>query len=223
MYKLYHFPLCPFSRKVRIVMHEKKINFSLKEEKFWKARTAYTKLNHFGSVPTLVKEPKIILPQSSVIVDYLEHEYKEASLMPKNFHEMLKVKTDCLWFDEKFYNDVVKNILYEKVINPLKFNSEPDTDYLSLSRYNLPYHLDYINYLLTHSRWISSDEITISDITAASHISILDYLGEINWKSCPSLVKDWYCIIKSRSSFKKILEDRIPGFEPNNLYEKLDF
>ena len=64
-----------------------------------------------------------------------------------------------------------------------------------------------INFILGNET-PSTNEFTIADISAAASISIIDYLGEIKWKDY-SYAKEWYARIKSRPSFRKILEDKI--------------
>jgi len=53
MHKLYHFPLSPFSRKVRLVLAEKKIEVELVEERYWEERADFMRLNPGGQIPVL--------------------------------------------------------------------------------------------------------------------------------------------------------------------------
>ncbi len=48
---------------------------------------------------------------------------------------------------------------------------------------NLGYHLDYIGYLVERRRWLAGDHFSLADITAAAHLSALDYLGDVPWDS----------------------------------------
>ena len=48
---LYHLPLSPFSRKVRLVLAEKRLPFELKVEKVWERRPEYLELNPANTVP----------------------------------------------------------------------------------------------------------------------------------------------------------------------------
>ena len=71
-------------------------------------------------------------------------------------------------------------------------------------------------------RWLAGDSISLADITAAAHLSAIDYIGDVPWQDHPA-AKDWYVRIKSRPSFKPLLEDVIPGFPPPSHYQNLDF
>ncbi len=71
MRTLYHLPLSPFSRKVRLVLAEKRLPFDLRTEKVWERRPEYLDLNPAGTVPTLVEDNGLAIPDSGVICEYL--------------------------------------------------------------------------------------------------------------------------------------------------------
>ena len=58
--------------------------------------------------------------------------------------------------------------------------------------------------------------------TAAAHLSVLDYQGDVDWSTSPA-ARDWYARIKSRPCFRPLLSDRVPGFTPPEHYADLDF
>ena len=72
MRTLYHLPLSPFSRKVRLVLAEKRLPFDLRLEKVWERRPEYLELNPAGTVPTLVEDNSVAIPDSGVICEYLD-------------------------------------------------------------------------------------------------------------------------------------------------------
>ena len=67
MRKLYHLWLHPYSRKVRLVLAEKKLDFELEIEKIWERRTDFLAMNPAGDVPVLVEQDGTILANSQVI------------------------------------------------------------------------------------------------------------------------------------------------------------
>ena len=88
---------------------------------------------------------------------------------------------------------------------------------------NLKYHLDYIGYLTERYRgWLAGDYFSLADVTAAAHLSVLDYLGDIAWDEHET-TKEWYARVKSRPSFRPLLADHIPGAPPPRHYTDLDF
>ena len=62
----------------------------------------------------------------------------------------------------------------------------------------------------------------IADLAAAAHLSAVDYIGDVPWKDHEG-AKNWYSRVKSRPSFRTLLEDNIPGAPPPKHYRNLDF
>lgn len=62
MRTLYHLPLSPFSRKVRLVLAEKRLPYDARTEKVWERRAEYLELNPAGTVPTLVEDNSLAIP-----------------------------------------------------------------------------------------------------------------------------------------------------------------
>ena len=85
MRTLYHLWLCPFSRKVRVALSEKKLEFDLVIEKAWERRDAFLALNPAGEVPVLIEsaddETSVALADSNVICEYLEDAYPDPPLI----------------------------------------------------------------------------------------------------------------------------------------------
>src|SRR3546814_8359459 len=75
MRKLYHHWLSPFSRKVRILLEEKGLDFQLEVEKTWERREDFLALNPAGLVPVLVEHDGHVLAESQTICEYLDEVY----------------------------------------------------------------------------------------------------------------------------------------------------
>ena len=50
MLRLYHLPLSPFCRKVRLVLAEKKVEVELIEERYWEQSTEFLKKSPSGRI-----------------------------------------------------------------------------------------------------------------------------------------------------------------------------
>lgn len=61
---LYHLPLSPQSRQVRLVLAEKRLPYEPKTEKVWENRPEYLALNPAGDVPLLVEENGLSIPNA---------------------------------------------------------------------------------------------------------------------------------------------------------------
>ena len=221
MVLLVHHPVSPFSRKVRIAMTEKKMLFVLKEEEPWNLSQNVFKLNPAGELPIYVYDGNVIAGNYA-ICEFLEEISKDYKLLPSTPKERAEVRRLVEWFDDKFYREVYRNVVMEKVHRRFGTGQAPDSRLLKAGLNNLNFHLEYIDWLIERRNYLAGENFSWADITAAAHLSIIDYLGDIPWESYKN-AKLWYSKIKSRPSFKDILKDNIKGILPAKHYANLDF
>lgn len=221
MNRLYHYPLCPFSRKVRLVLAEKKIEVQLTEERFWEKSTEFLRRNPAGQVPILRLGDEI-LTESLPICEYLEDMYPEPALIPRSPAERYEMRRLIGWFDDKFNREVTSCLLGERLFRKVQGTGYPDSRALREGLAAAKFHLDYLATLLDQRRWLAGSSMTLADFTAAAHLSCLDYVSDVDWNRS-AVVKDWYATIKSRPAFRSILTDQIPGFPQPKHYADLDF
>lgn len=222
---LRHFILCPFSRKIRIVLQEKGLEYTLKEEKFWERNQELIKLNPAVQIPILIEEKgnnTFVLSNSYAIYQYLEDAYPQISLNDKSVHKKALTLQISLWFDEKFFYEVTRYLLQEKIINFYTKNNTPSSKAIRIAKHNIIVHMEYIKILTKNHDYLAGKNFSIADICAASQLSIIDYFAEIEWEKYPE-VKQWYSLIKSRPSFRILLKDSIAGFIPPKYYANPDF
>jgi glutathione S-transferase len=221
MLRLYHVPLSPFCRKVRLVLAEKKMDVELIEERYWDQSTEFLRRNPAGKVPILRHEGAL-LTESTPICEYIEELNPNPSLIPKDAKARYEMRRLVSWFDDKFHHEVTSNLLYERVNKKVSGQGFPDSKNIKEGARKIKYHLDYMAWLLEHRRWLAGDTLTLADFAAAAHLSSLDYISDVDWNRS-SAVKDWYAKIKSRPAFRNILSDQVPGFPPPRHYNDLDF
>ena len=222
MNTLYHLPFSANSRLVRIALSEKKIDVKLIVEPVWERRASFLLLNPEGQVPVFLTDKNISLSGSSVIIEWLEDLSSEHSLIGNDINFRAEARRIMLWFNNKFSLEVESSIVYEKIMKVFMGKGNPDTNILRVGRKNLITHMQYINWLSKNRDWLAGNSYSIADISAAANLSILDYLGEINWREY-SFAKEWYARVKSRPSFRSVLLDKIPGLLPPKYYSDLDF
>ena len=221
MIRLYHFPLSPFCRKVRLTLAEKKLEVELVEERYWEPTPDFLRRNPAGKVPILKIDARIF-SESQAICEYLEEAYPTPALMPRDADARYEVRRLCAWFDDKFQTEVTSKLLYERVSKKVMGRGYPDSKAVKSGAMAIKYHLDYLAWLLDQRRWLAGDVMTLADFTAAAHFSCLDYISDVDWNR-HGVVKDWYAKIKSRPSVRTLLADQISGFPPPAHYADLDF
>ena len=222
MRKVYHLWLSPFCRTVRIVLAEKNLDFDMQVEKLWERREDFLALNPAGDLPVLVEDDGQILSDAGAIVDYLDEIHPEPSLIGHSATIRAEVRRLAAWFDKKFNAEVTRNLVEEKIMKRFLGLGEPNSQAIRAGNTNIHVHLDYIAYLTEERRWLAGNDFSLADITAAAHLSCVDYLGDVPWNDHES-AKEWYARIKSRPSFRSLLGDHIPGCPPPRHYADLDF
>lgn len=221
MHRLYHVPLSPFCRKVRLTLAEKKIEVELVEERYWEQETEFLRRNPAGKVPVL-RMGNQNYAESGAICELLEELYPQPPLMPSTPEGRYEVRRMCAWFDDKFHSEVTSKLLYERVNKKITKAGYPDSTNVKAGAKAIKYHLDYMAWLLDQRRWLAGDAMTLADFAGAAHFSALDYISDVDWERQPN-VKEWYAKIKSRPSFRSLLADQVPGFPPPAHYADLDF
>src|SRR5690349_12856938 len=219
---LYHLPLSPHSRKVRLVLGEKRLPFELRLEKVWEHRSEYLALNPAGTVPTLLEDNGLAIADSGVICEYLEEAYPDTSLMGRTLAERVEVRRLVAWFDGKFAREVTDLLLGEKYMKRLAGRGNPDASAMRAGYANMRHHLQYVGWLAETRRWLAGAAMSLADFAAAAHLSSLDYIGDVDWSVSPP-ARDWYARMKSRPCFRSLLTDRVVGVTPPAYYPDLDF
>ncbi len=218
---LHHLPLSPFSRKIRLVLAEKRLPFELVIEKVWERRDEYLALNPANQVPTLIDDG-LTIADSGVICEYLEETYPEPSLLPRRPAARIEVRRLVAWFDGKFAHEVTANLLGEKFMKRLMGRGHADAGALRAGYANMRHHLEYIGWLAETRKWLGGDTLSLADFAAAAHLSALDFVGDVDWSVSPP-ARDWYAGMKSRPCFRAVLADRVPGVTAPAHYADLDF
>ncbi len=219
---LFHLPLSPYCRKIRLALAEKRLPFELKAERVWERRAEYLEINPAATVPTLLEENGLAVADSGVIGEYLEDAYPDTPLLGRTFGERVEVRRVVAWFDGKFDAEVTRNLNGEKYIKRLSGGGHPNAAALRAGYANLREHLAYLGWLAETRKFLAGASISLADFAAAAHLSVLDFQGDVDWSVSPS-ARDWYARIKSRPSFRPLLADRVPGFTPPAHYADLDF
>lgn len=231
MAKLLHYPLDAFSRSIRLALSECGVEVELVEEKPWEWRTEFLQINPAGTLPTLIADEHGPIVGAYAISEYLSdimsgrdgHEATGFRLFPGDARARAEARRLVDWFHHKFHDEVTAYLVEEKVFRRFgPQSSSPDMEAMRAGHENLRYHLAYIGHLAESRSWLGGDAMSFADLAAAAHLSALDYLGEVPWEEHEA-AKNWYALLKSRPSFRPLLQDRVAGFLPSGTYADLDF
>jgi glutathione S-transferase len=230
MLTLFHHPLCPHSRFVRLALGEYRLEVRLIEERTWERRPDFLAINPAGTTPVLLDEGQPPVPGAATVAEYLDEAYgpdqDDVRLLPPESGRRVEVRRLTSWFNDKFFAEVSGPLATERFfkrhISVDGAGGPPDTDAIRAARHNIRYHLAYIGWLVRARDWLAGNRLSYADLAAAAHLSTADYLGDVPWNE-DGAAKDWYARVKSRPSFRPILAETVLGVRPSLTYADLDF
>lgn len=222
MWRLYQFPLCPFSRKIRLLLGEKNVAYELVREDPWAAGDYFWNLNPAGRTPVMVhQERDTVLCDSRAIAEYFEETVDKAPMINGTATNRAEIRRLVALFDENFYNDVTAPLLNERMKKRIVLNQPPDSRVLREAMKLAHGHLDYMDWLIDNRPWLAGSTMSLADLAAAAQISVADYLGGIDWAGHEQ-TRGWYAVFKSRPSFRPLLSERMGVIQPPPHYAKVD-
>jgi glutathione S-transferase len=230
MLTLFHQPLFANCRFVRICFAEYGEELALIDERPWTRRKEFLALNAAGTLPVLLAEGDVPVVGANVIAEYLDETRgvlkRDKRLLAENPMERAEIRRLVDWYLVKMEGEVTRHLVRERVIKPYMDREQgggsPDSAAIRAARSNIRQHMKYTNWLAGTRNWLAGARITYADMAAGAALSVLDYLGEIEWNNHPA-AREWYTRVKSRPSFRPLLAERVRGLQPASHYADLDF
>ena len=197
MIKLYTFPLSTNSRKVRIALLEKGLEFERINVDLIKGEQKnpdYLKINPFGQVPALDDEGFIVY-DSTIINEYLEDEYPYPSLMPRDSEGRARARLLEDFRDNRF-NPFFVQIFFEM----RKPEGERDGARIDAARTEIIKAFDRTENELKSKEYLAGS-FSLADVAFMPNIELLDrFVIPVDDGKFPNTVA-WIARLKSRPSF----------------------
>ena len=157
------------------MLAEKGVAHELKRVSPWEQEDEFVDLNPAGETPVLVEDQKgTVLIDSGAICEYFEETLDRAPMIPGTSINRAEIRRLVSWFDDKLFRDVVSPLMEERMRKRLVSRAPPETAVLRKAMTAANGHLDYIDYLLDHRRWLAGPTLTLADLAAAAHLSVAD-------------------------------------------------
>jgi glutathione S-transferase len=196
MIKLYTFPPSTNSRKVRIALLEKGLEFerinvdlSKREQK----NPEYLKIHPYGQVPALDDEGFVVY-DSTVINEYLEDEYPYPPLMPKDSEGRARARMTEDFRDTHFNPPCVK-IIYEM----RKPEGERDANVIATAKADINKCFDRLETELQGKEYLAG-AFSLADIAFMANLDLLDRF-QIAVDPKYANTTAWIARLKARPSF----------------------
>ena len=197
-----------YSQKVVLALYEKGIEFtpklvSLMDEK---ASEAYKQIYPLGKIPLLIRDDGRMIPESSIIIEYLENEFPtEPPLIPKDPEEARRVRFLDHMCD-LYLNDPVVSMIFES----MKPQDQQNTELLEKSSHLIGTLYGLLNEQLATRDFVAGDHFTLADCAAIpplfyarnfAEFSIFEHIGAY-WER-----------VQDHPSWKRLREEAAPHIQ----------
>jgi glutathione S-transferase len=207
---LYGSNLSPFVRKVRVILIEKSIDYTLDQINPFRQPPEFAAISPLKRIPVLrdtdLPEPNT-LPDSSVIADYLEHKFP----MPRLYPAAPFARAQALWLEEYvdggLFPVMGAGLFFERVVKKFQRGI---TDVALCERtvqQTLPPFFDYLEREIGGKSFFVDETFTIADIAVASVMVNYRHSGEeldaTRWPAFSAYLAK----VLARPSFQVMLAD----------------
>jgi glutathione S-transferase len=160
-------PLSPYVRKVLVCLKLKNVAVRVVPLIPWFDPDDISHLNPLQRIPILV-DGDFILPDSSVIAEYIEERFPETSLYPSNVEMRAKARWLEEFADTKLFGGLVASLFFEQLAKPNMLKQEPDhTRVENALTKEIPESLTYLEGIVPENGFMF-DAISIADIALAT-------------------------------------------------------
>ena len=229
MLALYHNDMSLCAQKVRVGLAEKGLAWedrhivlrSGEHQKPW-----YLKLNRRAVVPTLLDDDKVI-PESNVILEYLDEAYPDPPLRPADAYGRAKMRIWTKQLDEDIHDASAAILSFgvafrhqylergelgtkmlEQIPNIFKrerrrdvVEKGPDSQHFVIAVQRMVQLLDEMEEELAAHEWLAGERYTLADVAFTPYLARLEHLQILGMVGERSHVADWYRRCKARPSF----------------------
>jgi glutathione S-transferase len=200
--KLYHNPLSPNVRRVRLTaavlgleIEEKRLDFAKGEHK----NPEYLALNPNGAVPTLV-DGDYVLTESRAIMQYLASKKPESGLLPRDEAARADVSRWQFW-DASHFSPHLAAIVFEKLLKGMMGMGDPDVRKIEDALTSFRRFGAVLNKRLEGRQYVVGNALTLADLTLASSLMYAKQ-AEIPLAEVPN-VQAWFSRISDLDGWKK--------------------
>jgi glutathione S-transferase len=229
MLTLYHNDMSACAQKVRLCLAEKGLQW---ENRHLSLRGGehqqpwYIKLNRRAVVPTLDHDG-VAIQESNVINEYLDEQFPDPPLMPRDAFGRAQVRLWTKQLDEDVHDSCVAILSFgiafrqqyidrgeagKKLLEqvPNMFKRERRRDVIDKGTQSMHFRvavarmeqlLDEMQEALSQHAWLAGNDYTIADTAFTPAIARLEHLNILGMIDSRPEVVDWYKRIKARPSF----------------------
>jgi glutathione S-transferase len=189
----------PYVRKVRVVLAEKKLDYSFELENVWSAETVIHQSNPLGKVPCLIMEDGSSMYDSRVIAEYLDTLTPVCKLLPPNGRDRADVK---VW--EALSDGVLDAAVLVRLEKTLRPAGQQSAAWIERQLGKVHAGLAVMSANLGESPFCKGNHYTLADVAVGCTLGwLLFRFPEIDWRSDYANLARLFDKLSERASFKE--------------------
>jgi glutathione S-transferase len=195
----------PYVRKVRVVMAEKKLDYSFELDNVWGADTKVLQSNPLGKVPCLLMEDGSAMYDSRVIAEYLDTLTPVCKLLPPNGRDRADVK---VW--EALADGVLDAAVLVRLERTLRPREQQSEAWIERQMGKVMAGIHVMAGDLGEQAFCMGNHYTLADVAVGCCLGWLSFrFPEIAWRNeYPNLAR-----LSDKLSERQSFKDTVP-FEP---------
>ena len=205
--KLHYHPLSTYSQKVLIALYEMEIEFEPQIVNLFdpEERAQYRNLYPIGKIPLLVLDDGHPIPESSIIVDYLNSISKGVRLIPDDPTEARKARFLDRMYDLYFNNNI--GTLFFELRKP---EAERSQSVVDSANEKIAVMYNNMENNLSGKRWNRGETFTIADCAAGPPLFYAQKIAPFDDR--PNIKAFWERF-NERPSYQRISAEAKPFLE----------
>ena len=186
----------PYTRKARIVLAEKKIDYEWIVASPDDADSGVTRYNPLGRIPVLVLDDDSAIFDSPVIVEYLDNLSPNNKLFPQPARERIDVKR---W---EALADGIMDAAVAVRLETQRPNSERSQRWIGLQQQAVANGVEAMSRQLGESAWCMGTPFTFADVAVGAALGYLAFrFPELDWRERHANLARLFDKLKLRPSF----------------------
>ena len=186
----------PYTRKVRIVLAEKKIEVDFVIDSPWLADSTVPNINPLGKIPVLVLDDDTPLFDSRVIVEYIDNVTPNNKLFPGPNRERTEVKR---W---EALADGVCDAAVSALLESRRPKSQMSSDWIQRQREKIARGLEFMATELAEKPFCMGTHFSMADIAVGTALGYLSFrFPDLAWQESHPNLDKLYSKLLQRAAF----------------------
>ena len=205
--KLYYAPVSTYSQKALIALYEKGIAFEPELVNLMspEGRAAYEAIYPLGKVPYLVADDGWSVPESTIIIEFLEDRFPDTPRLIPTEREAARQVRFVDRMCDLYVNEPVVELLFQKI----GFRAA-DENRAAKARKHVGLSYGYLEQRLANQDWVCASGFSMADCALIPPLFYAQFSAPFNDR--PALARYWERAQK-RPSYQRVMSEFVPIWE----------